>query len=165
MIDKLLLFGSLRSKKLLKIVLDRKIINLNYKACIINNYKLKKVNNENYPFLKKTNNSTDQVEGIIVFNLSNNDLKRILFFESTEYILSNIQVVSENEIIKTKYLKMNKNNGTNDNWYYDEWKKYYEKKTCNLAKIWMKLFNKYSNNPDEAEKFWPQIIKNNYLKN
>jgi len=161
-------FGTLRSTKLLKIILNKNIKNNQFIKCVIRGSKLKKIYNEVYPCLLKTNNTNDIVKAMIVNNLTNNDINRILFFESTEYQLNNIDVEINNKIIKVKFLKMDnkkfKNNYTDENWDYYDWKKKYEQFSCETAKLWMKLYEKYSSNPDNAEKYWPKIINTIKLK-
>ena len=50
-------FGTLRSTKLLKIILNKNIKNNQFIKCVIRGSKLKKIYNEVYPCLLKTNNS------------------------------------------------------------------------------------------------------------
>ena len=89
-------FGTLRSTKLLKIILNKNIKNNQFIKCVIRGSKLKKIYNEVYPCLLKTNNTNDIVKAMIINNLTNNDINRILFFESTEYQLNNIDVEINN---------------------------------------------------------------------
>ena len=55
-------------------------------------------------------------------------------------------------------------NKTNKLWFFEDWKNSYQELSCIAAKEWMKLFNKYENNPEDAEMFWEFILKNTKIK-
>ena len=79
--DTLIFFGSLRSKKLLQIVLGKNLDNHLFKIGKIKNANLYHVKNETFPYLQKNNKSNNSVECLIVENLCEQDLKRIQFFD------------------------------------------------------------------------------------
>ena len=122
--EKILFFGTLRSKKVLKNVLLENLENFNFKECYIKSAKLKKVVNETYPALFYTNNPLDIVEAVIIEYLEESHLKKILFFESWEYKIENIEVYVDNKKILVKYLKESKKTLISDeDWNYYQWKK------------------------------------------
>ena len=159
----LIFFGSLRSKKLLEIVIDRKIDKKDLNNGFINNANLFYVKNETFPYLEINNLSINTVECLVTKNLNQNDLDKIQFFESTEYQLNNINCEVDNRQYKYKYFKLVKPNKTKKKWSFQNWKNQFEEFDCECAKLWMELFNDYKNNPEDAEVFWPEILKKNNL--
>ena len=157
--DTLIFFGSLRSKKLLQIVLGKNLDNYHFKIGKINNANLYHVKNETFPYLQKNNKTNNSVECLIVENLSEQDLKRIQFFESIEYQLSDIYCEVDKRKYKFKYFKLIKPNQTLKKWDFQRWQSEFENYDCECAKLWMKLFDQYQNNSEEAEKYWPEILK------
>ncbi len=157
---KLLFFGTLRSRKVLKEIISQDLTKLNFCKCIVRFAKLKKVKNESYPVLCRTKNALDKVDAEIVENLNAEDIKRILFFESWEYIFDYIEVIYHNKKIKVEYLKpMLQTKISKDSWSYTKWKNENENYDIECAKLWMELYSTYSN-PNKAEHLWPQILNN-----
>ena len=155
----LVFFGSLRSIKLLKVVLEKN--NLDYLKIYngkIFNSKLYKVKNENFPYLVKTNIIKDVTNCIYIENLTNLDFKKILFYESIEYKISKITIKIERGNTVSNYFELIKKNKTSIKWFYEEWQIQYEDWSCIAARKWMLLFNKYHNNPKEAENYWQKIL-------
>ena len=74
----LIFFGTLRSKKLLKIVTPENFNSLVFKEAIIKKNKLFKVRNEYFPYISFTNNEKDFVECTYVTNLSKINIKKIM---------------------------------------------------------------------------------------
>mgnify|MGYP001157502538 FL=1 len=157
--DTLIFFGSLRSKKLLQIVLGKSLDNYLFKTGKIKNANLYHVKNETFPYLQKNNKSNNSVECLIVENLSEHDLKRIQFFESIEYQLSDINCEVDKKKYKYKYFKLIKPNKTLKKWDFQSWQDEFENYDCECAKLWMNLFDQYQNKSEEAEKYWPEILK------
>ena len=60
--DSLVFFGSLRSKKLLKIVIESDLNHLEFFDAKIFGSKLYKVKDENFPFLQRTDSSNDFID-------------------------------------------------------------------------------------------------------
>ena len=160
----LIFFGSLRSKKLLKIILDRKLDNLNISLGKIPNCELLKVYRENFPYLEKSKNKKNYILCNFVEGLTNLDFKKILFYESIEYKLNPIQVIVNKKKINTHYFKLIKKNKTKTKWSYIKWKNQHEVFSCRAAKLWMLLFDQYKNKPLEAEVYWQSMLYNSQIK-
>lgn len=152
-------FGTLMSKNLLEIILDRDLNNLNFHKGFIYNCKLFKVNNENFPYLEITNKETDIVRCIYIDNLSSLDFRKITFYESIEYKIKEIEIIVESKKINSSYFSLITNNKSKNEWIFQEWKINFEKNACMAAKKWMVLFKDYENKPAEAEIYWPQILE------
>ena len=158
MVD-IVFFGSLRSVKLLEVVISKKIIPRDFEEARIINSKLFRVKNENFPYLIKTKSKKDIVNCVVIKNLNDLDFNKIKFYESVEYTLDEIKVEINNSIQKYNYFKFIKKNITNEEWIYEEWQRKFEESNCKAAFLWMKLYDKYKKNPGEAEKFWPDMQK------
>ena len=154
----LVFFGSLRSKRLLQAVLERNIEDLKFNKGIIYNCILLRVKNENFPFARFTNNFTDMSECLYVNGLTHNDFEKILFYESIEYELKNIEIIVNKKIIKTNYFSLKLDHSTNELWSYESWLKNHEKLSINAAIKWMSLFDKYKDQPENAEKYWQKML-------
>ena len=156
--NSLVFFGSLRSKKLLKIVIESDLNHLKFFTGKIHKSKLYKVKNENFPYLENTNLNNDVVNCTYILGLSKKNIAKILFYESIEYKISKIIIYLNKEVIKTHYFELIKKHKTSELWFYDKWKDSCEEYSCIAAKEWMKLFKEYKNNPEEAEIYWQKML-------
>ena len=94
----LIFFGSLRSIKLLKIVIGKDVEERSLNKGFIKNARLYQVKNETFPYIEFSNDFTEKVECLVGNDLQNEDIDKIQFFESTEYHLENIDCEIDNEI-------------------------------------------------------------------
>ena len=155
----LVFFGSLRSIRLLEIIINKKINPKKLEYAFIKKAKLFRVKNENFPYLIRTKNLIEEVRCLVVRNLDNEDFSKIQFYESVEYKLDKIKLEINKTIKKYNYFKFIKKNITDEEWVYEEWKKKFEETNCKAALLWMKLYDEYKESPGEAEKFWPDMQK------
>ena len=162
--NSLIFFGSLRSKKLLKTVIGSNLKHLQFFEGKIYNAKLYTVKNENFPYLEKTESSNDIVNCTYIKGLLGEDFKKIFFYESIEYKISKITIYSNKKNIKTEYFELIKKNKTSKLWFYNVWKNSFEDLSCIAAKEWMKLYNNYKNNPENAEVYWKKILREAKIK-
>ena len=154
----LIFFGSLRSKKLLEIVIGRDVEDRSLKKGFIKNARLYQVKNETFPYIELSNDFPEKVECLVVNDLQNEDIDRIQFFESTEYQLENIDCEINNEIKNYQYFKLIRPNKTQNSWNFQEWQKKFEDYDCECAKLWMELFDEYKHDSEKAEIFWPEML-------
>ena len=158
--NSLLFFGTLRSKKLLKSVIGRDLNHLKFSKIKLTKSKLFKVENENFPYLEKTNSYKDFINCTYIEGLIKKDFEKILFYESIEYKLSSINLVINEIIVETHFFELINKNITSELWSFNKWKIKYEVFSCIAAEEWMTLFNKYKNNPEKAELYWDKILEN-----
>ena len=156
--DSLVFFGSLRSKKLLKIVIGSNLNHLKLFNGKIYKSKLYKVRNENFPYLKKTKSIKDVVNCTYIQGLSKDDFAKVLFYESIEYKISKITISLNKEVVKTHFFELIKKHKTSELWLYSEWKNLFEELSCIAANEWMILFEGYKNNPEKAEIYWKKML-------
>ena len=158
--NSLVFFGSLRSKKLLKIIINNDLNHLIFHKAKIFKSKLFKVKNENFPYLEKINSNKLFVECTYIVGLTQNDLDKIIFYESIEYKLNKIIISINEKNIETNFFELIKKNKTYDLWLFEKWQKEFEDFSCIAAKEWMLLFEEYKNKPDKAEIFWEKMLNN-----
>ena len=154
----LIFFGSLRSIKLLQIVIGRDVEERSLNKGFIKNSRLYQVKNETFPYIELSNDFPEKVECLVVNDLQNEDIDKIQFFESTEYQLENIDCQINNEIKNYQYFKLIRPNKTQNSWTFQEWKKKFEDYDCECAKLWMELFDEYKHDSEKAEIFWPEML-------
>ena len=86
----LIFFGSLRSIKLLKIVIGRDVEERSVNKGFIKNARLYQVKNETFQYIELSKDFLEKVECLVVNDLQNEDIEKIQYFESTEYQFENI---------------------------------------------------------------------------
>ena len=154
----LVFFGSLRSNKLLRIVIGNNLNHLRiYEAKILNS-KLYKVKNENFPYLMRSNSVKSLTQCTYIEGFTKEDFQRILFYESIEYKLRKIKISLKNIEKETYYFELIKKHKTNELWDFDKWKIKYEIFSCIAAKDWMSLFTEYKYKPVKAEIYWQKML-------
>ena len=157
--DSLVFFGSLRSKKLLKIVIESDLSHLEFFDAKIFGSKLYKVKDENFPFLQRTDSSNDFIDCTYIKGLTKENFEKIMFYESVEYEINQITISVDKKNIKTNYFKLIKKNKSSELWFFENWERLFEKFSCIAAKQWMLLFLKYKDNPIDAEFFWQEMLE------
>ena len=162
--DSLVFFGSLRSKKLLKNIINCELDHLIFYDAKIFKSKLFKVKNENFPYLKKTDSNNDIVKCTYIKGFTKLDFKKIIFYESVEYKISKINIVLKNESIETNFFELIKKHKTLRLWSFDKWQIEDEELSCIAAKEWMSLYDEYKDNPSNAELYWKKMIENAKIK-
>ena len=75
----LIFFGSLRSIKLLQIVIGRNVEERSLNKGFIKNARLYQVKNETFPYIELNNDFPEKVECLVVNDLQNEDIDKIQF--------------------------------------------------------------------------------------
>ena len=78
-------FGSMRDTRVFEAVLGREIDQTDLQPAYLRMWTTKKVEGEMFPALAKTGNMDSIVEGTLAINLTEQDLKRIEFYEDGLY--------------------------------------------------------------------------------
>jgi hypothetical protein len=162
--DSLVFFGSLRSKKLLKNIIKCELDHLIFHDAKILKTKLFKVKNENFPYLEKMNSNNNIVNCTYIKGFTEQDLKRIIFYESIEYKISKINIVFDKKIVETNFFELIKKHKTLEEWSFNRWQIEFEELSCIAAKEWMSLYEEYKNDSSRAEVYWQKMIKNAKIK-
>ena len=83
-------FGSLRDRELLELVLDRPVCDDDLIAGQAAGYAAMALSGEDYPYLASVTDGW--AEGVVIRNLTDRDMERLIYFEETEYGLADIEV-------------------------------------------------------------------------
>jgi len=137
-------FGSMRDLDVLETVLGRKVNKKDVKRAYLSGYIAMKVKNEVYPALKKGDGIT---KGILVFNLSLLDLKKIDFYEEGLYdtTIKYVRLIADPSMVY-KAQVYSKNSSklkiTNIPWNFDHYRDKLKDEYIKEVKIFMKDFTK-----------------------
>jgi gamma-glutamylcyclotransferase (GGCT)/AIG2-like uncharacterized protein YtfP len=98
--DKLFVYGTLMIPEIREAMLQRKV---NYKDAILEGYTANTIiyghYTTEYPFLKP--GKGEKVKGGILYPVNSRDISLIKYYEGSEYICTNITVLSDNKEIET----------------------------------------------------------------
>ena len=115
-------FGSLRDRSLLEVVLDREIAENDLTAATAPGYVTLRLKHEPYPYL--TARPGQSAEGVVVFNLTDTDQRRLEYFEEAEYGLAPITVETARGTVDAQFFatdtKLEPNIGDTQ-WDFSEW--------------------------------------------
>ena len=137
-------FGSMRDLDIFRIVLGRTVSKDNTKNAYIKGYRTVKVEGKPYPALVQDNVSI--TEGILVINLTPEDLDRIQHYEDGEYGTEILPINLKNgdkEIYAQVYsIHSSKLTPTDEDWNFDEFQKEFKPEYSKEVKKWMKEYKK-----------------------
>lgn len=97
----LFFFGSLRDRALLETVLDRPVDPATLRPAIAHDYAALALGHEAYPYLAER--PGQQVKGVVLMELSGDDLSRLKYFEEGEYGLAPISAITEDGHVEAFY--------------------------------------------------------------
>ena len=126
----LFFYGTLRSRKVREAVLDQLANNLILINAYIKGYKLFKVKNTFYPLIISDPLSKNRVDGFLVNGLNTEIINKLDLFEGENYSRFNTYAYKVNEKlkIKTEIYMPNKSLEYLDEWIFEDWYKFNQKK-------------------------------------
>ena len=116
-------YGTLRSSEVREAVLGKDISAKMMDTATLKKYKVFKVKDAHYPLIKYTNNKKDIVDGIIVKNLTYNQLITLDKFEGKNYFRQFIKVQANNNILDAQIYLPKSCLISSEPWNYDDWYK------------------------------------------
>ena len=152
-------FGSMRDRELLEVVLGRRVAEPVYQAATLEGYRLGRVPDERYPLLVRDIDS--RVAGEIVDGLSEEDLARVLFFEGDEYELQPCRVTVQGAGYRDVLFCDNFVHATETitaSWSLSEWQRVDKPSFLQVAKRFMAFYG--CGNREEAEAVWRALETN-----
>lgn len=147
-------YGSLRDKDLLSLVLGRSVDQDMYKGAILKGYKVVRLKNEIYPMLSVIPGG--MVTGSLIEGLNENDLARIMFYESVEYRPSEI-VVQTNTIGQLRasaFIGSSRALVDTRPWSFENWQVTEKPATLIEARVWMSFFGHCD--IETADRIWDE---------
>jgi len=116
-------YGTLRAIEVREAVLGKDIDKHKSNKAIIYKHQVYKVMNANYPLITYTNNSQDKVEGFLVHNISEAELKKLDAFEGKNYFRSKAQVEVHGQLFNVEIYMPDKTMESDQIWDFDDWYK------------------------------------------
>ena len=128
-------YGTLRAIEVREAVLGKDIDKHKSNKAIIYKHQVYKVMNANYPLMTYTNNSQDKVEGLLVHNISEAELKKLDAFEGKNYFRAKAQVEVHGQLFNVEIYMPDKTMESDQIWDFDDWYK------NNIEDFFKKEFN------------------------
>ena len=128
-------YGTLRAIEVREAFLGKDIDKHKSNKAIIYKHQVYKVMNANYPLITYTNNSQDKVEGLLVHNISEEELKKLDAFEGKNYFRAKAQVEVHGQLFNVEIYMPDKTMGLDQIWDFDDWYK------NNMEDFFKKEFN------------------------
>ena len=128
-------YGTLRAIEVREAVLGKDIDKHKSNKAIIYKHQVYKVMNANYPLITYTNNSQDKVEGLLVYNISEAELKKLDAFEGKNYFRAKAQVEVHGQLFNVEIYMPDKTMESDQIWDFDDWYK------NNIEDFFKKEFN------------------------
>ena len=116
-------YGTLRAIEVREAVLGKDIDKHKSNKAIIYKHQVYKVMNANYPLITYTNNSQDKVEGLLVHNISEAELKKLDAFEGKNYFRAKTQVEVHGQLFNVEIYMPDKTMESDQIWDFDDWYK------------------------------------------
>jgi len=116
-------YGTLRAIEVREAVLGKDIDKHKSNKAIIYKHQVYKVMNANYPLITYTNNSQDKVEGLLVHNISEAELKKLDAFEGKNYFRAKAQVEVHGQLFNVEIYMPDKTMVSDQIWDFDDWYK------------------------------------------
>ena len=163
------LYGTLCDLELLKICLGRSLDEIYKQPARLDNYSVFWVKGRNFPVIKFVEGASDQ--GLILFDLSNNDLNRLDFYEgSFNYELRKVSIYIENKQLSDQmdmveaqvYFNKDEKIEVGDQWSLQNWQTEFADVSRRVAIEFMQLHN-LSDEIDfliEYENIYSRVFKN-----
>lgn len=128
-------YGTLRALEVREAVLGKDIDKHKSNKAIIYKHQVYKVMNVNYPLITYTNNSQDKVEGLLVHNISEEELKKLDAFEGKNYFRAKAQVEVHGQLFNVEIYMPDKTMELDQIWDFEDWYK------NNMEDFFKKEFN------------------------
>jgi gamma-glutamylcyclotransferase (GGCT)/AIG2-like uncharacterized protein YtfP len=128
-------YGTLRAIEVREAVLGKDIDKHKSNKAIIYKHQVYKVMNANYPLITYTNNSQDKVEGLLVHNISEEELKKLDAFEGKNYFRAKAQVEVHGQLFNVEIYMPDKTMKLDQIWDFEDWYK------NNIEDFFKKEFN------------------------
>ena len=119
----LFFYGTLRSLEVRKAVIGESSDNHNISLGYLLKHKVFRVKNANYPLIKYTNNQVDVVKGLLINNITFEELKKLDRFEGRNYFRQFVKVNVDQIHHDAQIYMPTKNMVSEEPWDYEKWYK------------------------------------------
>ena len=115
----LFFYGTLRAEEVRQAVIGEKKFNTS--PAILQKHKVYKVKNANYPLIKFTNNENDEVQGILLIDLTIDEIKKLDQFEGEHYFRQFIKINKGDKLYDAQIYMPDKTLIAEETWDFDYW--------------------------------------------
>jgi hypothetical protein len=148
-------FGLLSDLDILELVIDRPAPGKPFPPARLADHRLVRMWRETFPMLVPA--SGVHVPGVIVDDLSEADVERILFFESVEYEPTPIAVLSEGGRVDAHaFATTARAVADQEPWTFEDWRRRFKAHDLRAARVWMALYGHLD--VAEADRLWDEAV-------
>ena len=148
-------FGLLSDREMLNLVAGREVPGHPFPAARLPGYRLVRMRNETFPMLASA--AGEHVPGVIVDNLGEADLDRILFFESVEYEPKAVMVETAGGPIEAKaFATTARAVADHEPWTFADWERRFKAHDLYEARLWMSFHGVVD--VAEADRLWDEAL-------
>ena len=115
----LFFYGTLRAKEVRQAVIGEKKFNI--LPAILQKHKVYKVKNANYPLIKFTNNESDKVQGILLMDLTIEEINKLDQFEGEHYFRQFVKINKDDKIYDAQVYMPDKTLIAEKTWDFNYW--------------------------------------------
>ncbi|MDX1514453.1 MAG: gamma-glutamylcyclotransferase family protein [Gammaproteobacteria bacterium] len=153
----LFVFGSLRDGDILEIVLGRSLEDVRRVSARLPGFRVARLPDESYPVMLRA--ECHSVQGELLCGLSEEDFRRIAFFENQEYRFDQCTVeLADGGRREALYCTENEvEPGALDPWSLKDWQRRHKPVFMKHTRDYMKLYGTVSS--EEADKTWRELTK------
>ena len=117
----LFFYGTLRASEVRKAVLGENIECHETTNGFLTHFKVFQVKDANYPLIKFTNNEEDVVQGLLIYNISLDELNKLDKFEGINYFRQYVKINVAGNLYDSQIYIPNKNLVHSEPWDYEKW--------------------------------------------
>ena len=117
----LFFYGTLKASEVRKAVLGENIEYHEATNGFLTHYKVFQVKDANYPLIKFTNNEEDVVKGLLIYNISSDELNKLDKFEGINYFRQYVKINVAGNLYDSQIYIPNKNLVHSEPWDYEKW--------------------------------------------
>ena len=147
-------YGSLRDREMLEVVLGRTVPDSSLEPATLEGYAAFLLVDEDYPVLVPAEGRS--VEGVLLHDLTGEDLARIRFFEEEEYALRPVTVRTARGIVAAQHLRgTDKPVASDREWDFETWRRTHRSAALEATREYMAHYGRLST--QELDAIWPAI--------
>ena len=149
-------FGLLRDRQVLELVIDRPTAGYPFLPAKVTDSRLVRLRGQSYPILVPAPGRW--VDGVIVDELTEADLARILFFESVEYQPQPIEIIGADgtPLVAHAFATTSRARHDDEDWRFTDWLARDRAEDLRIAALWMSLYGRLD--VVEADRRWEEAL-------
>ena len=149
-------FGLLRDRQVLELVIDRPVAAYPFPPARLADSRLVRLRGQSFPMLVPAPGRW--VDGVIVDEMTEADVARILFFESVEYEAKPIEVIGAggSPLMVHAFATTGRARHDDEDWCFRDWLARDRAEDLRIAALWMSLYGRLD--VIEADRRWEEAL-------